>query len=213
MTTFDLQQRIHDSIRQNLRIGMTENDAKNIARSVISTVGGDIISGQRTADIEGDATDRVLQKGDILLLDLQVNHDGVWSDLTRVFFMGQPDNEQREIYDKVLCALIAGEKLLKPGTRGCDIWETMRKATFSEYAFTHHGGHRVGAMSVEDPRFIPECEDVLKEGMVVTLEPAIYIPEKFGIRLENNYKITSDGFIRLDNLSLDIDDYIIERTI
>ena len=213
MTTFDLQKKIHDKMNQYLQIGMTENDAKNIARSVIPTVGGDIISGERTADIEGDATDKVIGKGDILLLDLQVNLEGTWSDLTRVYFMGRPNDEQVAVYNKVLSALSAGEKLLKPGTRACDIWETMRKATGSEYAFTHHGGHRVGKESVAEPRFVPECEDVLTEGMVVTLEPAVYIPEKFGIRLENNYLITNDGFIRLDELSLDIDDYIIERTI
>ena len=213
MTTFDLQKKIHLQMQKLLEIGMTENDAKNIAKSVVPDVGGDIISGTRTADIEGDATDRVMESGELLLLDLQVKHEGVWSDLTRVYFMGKPSDEQISVYNQVLSALSAGEKLLKEGTRACDIYHGMRKAIGNEFAFTHHGGHRIGEESVAEPRFIPECEDVLKEGMVVTLEPAVYLPEKFGIRLENNYKITKDGFIRLDNLSLDINDYIIERTI
>ncbi len=213
MTTFDLQKRIHAAMQKQLQIGMTENDAKSIAKSVIPDVGGDIISGTRTADIEGDATDRVMERGEILLLDLQVKHEGEWSDLTRVYFMGQPTKEQIKVYNQVVSALSVGEKLLKPQTRACDIYHEMRKSIGTEYAFTHHGGHRIGNESVAEPRFIPECEDVLKEGMVVTLEPAVYIPNKFGIRLENNYLITKDGFIRLDELSHDINDYIIERTI
>lgn len=214
MTTFDLQKKIHDSMRKYLQIGMTENDAKNIARSVIPTVCGDIISGTRTADIEGDATDRVMEKGELLLLDLQVNLEGAWSDLTRVYFMGQPSDEKVLVYNQVISALDAGEKLLKPEARACDIYHAMRKAIGTEFAFTHHGGHRIGEQdSVAEPRFIPECGDTLKEGMIVTLEPAVYIPKKIGIRLENNYRITKDGFIRLDGLSLDINDYIIERTI
>lgn len=213
MTTFDLQKKIHSQMKMYLRAGMTENDAKNIAKSVIPYIGGDIISGTRTADIEGDATDRVMEKGEILLLDLQVKHEGEWSDLTRVYFMGQPSREQILVYKHVLSALHAGENLLKPGTRAMDIYHEMREAIGTEFAFTHHGGHRIGEESVEEPRFVPECEDTLKEGMVVTLEPAVYLPERFGIRLENNYRITKDGFIRLDNLSLDINDYIIERTI
>lgn len=213
MTTFDLQKKIHLAMKKHLSIGMTENDVKNITRSVISYVSGDIISGHRTADIEGQPTDRAMQRGDVLLLDLQVKHEGEWSDLTRVYFMGQPSDEQVSVYNKVISALTAGEKLLRAGTKACDIYHCMKTAIDSEFAFNHHGGHRIANESVEEPRFVSECENVLEEGMVVTLEPGIYLPDNFGIRLENNYKITKDGFIRLDNLPLDIEEYIIERTI
>ena len=136
--------------------------------------------------------------------------EGQWSDLTRVYFVGEISNEQKEAYLKVKEAIRVGEENLQPGVKCKHLWEIMHEAINSPYAFDHHGGHRIGEAEeiVVNPRFIPESDEELKPGMIVTLEPAIYIPEKFGIRLENNYLITEAGFERLDNLSLDENEYI-----
>ena len=211
MTTWDLQQKIHNAVSNKLRAGMTENELADVIREVCPDFAGDLISGKRTAEIEGGPTDKVIEKGDVVMLDLQVLEGGQWSDLTRVYFIGEADAEKQNAYHSVENALKAGEALLCPGTKAKDIWYKMREAIGTEYAFNHHGGHRIGTEDVvAEPRFVPECEDTLKEGMIVTLEPAVYVPDKFGIRLENNYLITKDGYMRLCGLPLEITDYILE---
>ncbi len=211
MTAFELQKQIHLAVKQHLRPGMTEYELADVISSVCPKWQGDLITGERTAEIEGGPTERVIQAGDVVLLDLQVNEDNQWSDLTRVYFVGNPTEEQKKAYTQVIGALTAGEELLKPGTKGNEIWELMRKAMDSPFGFTHHGGHRIGTEEiVTEPRFVPECDDELQTGMIVTLEPAVYYPEKFGIRLENNYRITEKGYERLDDLSLDESEYIVK---
>ncbi len=211
MNTWEVQAEIHKAVKNTLKSGMTELEIGKIVSGICPDWQGDLISGERTADIEGGPTERVIKDVDVVLLDLQVSSEGKWSDLTRVYFMGDISDEKQKAYDAVKTAIETGEKLLKPGTKASEIWHTMRKVIDSPYAFDHHGGHRVGdAEIVVDPRFVPENDNVLEVGMVVTLEPGYYKPGEFGIRLENNYLITEDGFTRLDELSLDIDDYLVK---
>jgi len=211
MTTWELQKKIHEAVKENLHIGMTENELADVISAVAPQWQGDLISGERSADIEGCPTDRKIAYGDVVLLDLQVCTDGQWSDLTRVYFMGEASDAKRAAYEQVVKAISVGETLLRPDTKANDIWHTVRNAIGTEFAFTHHAGHRIGTEEiVTEPRFVPESEDILKEGMVVTLEPAVYYPDAFGIRLENNYLITESGFKRLCSLPININEYIVE---
>lgn len=211
MDTYKLQEKIHTAVKENLHIGMTEKELADVVSSVCPNWQGDIISGERSADIEGVPTDRVIKSGDVVLLDLQVRADGKWSDLTRVYFMGDISPKQRDAFYRVSKAIAVGERMLMPGCRASEVWHNMREAIDSPNAFTHHGGHRVGDEDiVAEPRFVPECEESLNEGMVVTLEPAIYYPGEFGIRLENNYLITKDGAVRLCTLSMDADEFTVK---
>ena len=211
MTTWEIQKEIHSAVKKNLREGMTELELAEVISSICPEWQGDLISGERTADIEGAPGDRIIKKGDVVLLDLQVCSDKQWSDLTRVYFLDNVTGKQKDAYEKVLNAITAGEKLLLPGTKAKDIYSCMREAICSKFAFEHHGGHRIGTCDVvAEPRFFPECEDTLKQGMIVTLEPAIYFPEEFGIRFENNYLITDTGFKRLDDLATDITEFIVK---
>ena len=214
MTTWELQSAVHKAVKENLHAGMTEKELAGVITEVCPDWQGDLISGERTSDVEGSPTDRVIRCGDVVLLDLQICAENKWSDLTRVYFVGGISDEQRTAYKQVTDALKAGEVNLYPGKKAKDLWELVRKATGSEYAFTHHAGHRIGEFPTEEivaePRFVPECEETLKPGMVVTLEPAVYYPGKFGIRLENNYLITEKGYERLCNLSLDEMEYIVK---
>ena len=211
MTTWELQEKIHSAIKEKLHVGMTEKEAGEIISEICPDWQGDLISGERTGAIEGGPTDKVIQSGDVVLFDLQVFSEGHWSDLTRVYFMGNPTEKQMTSFSKVCSALSAGEALLAPGTKAKELWIKMRETIDSPNAFDHHGGHCLGTEEIVIwPRFVPECEDVLESGMIVTLEPAIYFSGEFGIRLENNYLITEDGFQRLDNLSLDESEYILK---
>ncbi len=211
MNTWELQQKIHDCIKKNLHAGMTEKEIGKIISGVCPDWRGDLISGERTADIEGEPTERIIKPGDTVLFDLQIYSGGMWSDLTRVYFVGAPSEKQETTYKAVLKALSEGEKLLCPGTKGKDIWKTMREAIGSEFAFTHHGGHRIDKDNFYlAPSFVPENEDELKAGEMITLEPAVYYPGEFGIRLENNYIITENGYQRLCSLPMEISHYIVK---
>lgn len=209
MTTWELQKNIHNAVKEKLHIGITERELADVISSVCPDWQGDLISGKRTAEIEGGPTDKVIESGDVVLLDLQVCVDGQWSDLTRVYFMGGITDKQKYAYNQVLSAIKAGEKLLCAGTRASVIYHEMRKAIGTEYAFSHHGGHRIGCDEiVVNPRFVPESDEILEAGMIVTLEPAVYFEDSFGIRLENNYLIKDTGFERLCSLSDSVDEYI-----
>jgi len=214
MTTWELQSAVHKAVKANLHAGMTELELADVITGVCPGWQGDLISGERTSQIEGSPTDRVIKSGDVVLLDLQICSENQWSDLTRVYFVGGMSDEQKIAYRQVVDALKTGEDNLYPGKKAKDLWELCRRAIGTEYAFTHHAGHRIGEFPTEEivsePRFVPECEDSLMAGMVVTLEPALYYPGKFGIRLENNYLITDNGCERLCNLPLDETEYIVK---
>lgn len=211
MNTWEVQKKIHEAVKNNLAVGMTELELADIISSVCSDWRGDVISGERTADIEGGPTDRVIKSGDVVLLDLQVYSENMWSDITRVYFMDNVTYKMQEAYDSVLKALREGEAMLRPCCVGSELWNSMRKSIGSEYAFEHHGGHLIDKDNFYlPPSFVDECDCQLEEGMVVTLEPALYYPGEFGIRLENNYLITADGYKKLCDLPLDLANYILK---
>jgi len=211
MTTWELQNEIHNAVKENLCVGMTENELAQVISSVAPHWQGDLISGKRSADIEGGPTDKVIARGDVVLLDLQVCVDNQWSDLTRVYFMGEASSKQQTAYEQVVRALAVGEGMLHPGSKAKDIWFAMHNAIGTEFAFTHHAGHRIGTEEIViEPRFVPESEDILEKGMVVTLEPGVYYPNEFGIRLENNYLITESGFEKISTLPINIAEYIVK---
>ena len=205
-----------DAVRQGYRPGMTEKDIKNIICEAWAKgsdrdieFSGDVIAGVRTAAIEGDATDYVLQEGDALLLDLQPGWDHFWCDTTRTFFVGKASDEQRRVFGAITHTISAIETILRPGTRACEIYRKMQE-TLAVYGFScpHHAGHATGHEKVAFPTFVEECDAPLEKGMYIALEPGVYL-EDFGIRLENNYLITENGFEKLFDYTLDINNFII----
>ena len=138
MTTFELQRKIHKAVKEKLHAGMTEKELADVITKVCPEWQGDLISGERTADIEGAPTDRVIKNGDVVLLDLQVCSENKWSDLTRVYFIGGITDEQSVAYKQVVNAIKEGEANLCPGKSGKELWKLVRKATGSECAFVHH---------------------------------------------------------------------------
>ncbi len=173
---------------------------------------GDIVSGIRSSKIEGDATDKTIEKGDSIILDLQPRKEGVCCDVTRTFFVGPPSAEQVKVYQAVKFALLTTEKILKPGVKANEIYYSMKNALKPyDDAFVHHAGHKVGFRSVQQPQFLPEKNQRLKIGDVVALEPGVYIKDKFGVRLENNYLITNEGCVNLFDYPLEIDKFILRQ--
>ena len=171
---------------------------------------GDILSGERSAVGEGDATERIIKRGDAIILDLLPKKFGVCADVTRTFFFGEPSEEQRTVYETVKNALLTTEKLLGKKVVVGDIYRQMRVCLKPyERTFFHHAGHRTGTRRLMKPQFLPDELKMLKVGDIVTLEPGVYIKDKFGVRLENDYVITENGCEKLFDYPLDIEKFII----
>ena len=185
-----LNRLVFDGVRQQYRIGMTEQDIRTIIETVWADnaptaieFSGDVIGGIRSGAIEGLPTDYVLRCGDALILDLQPGYDGWYADTTRTFFIGKASEEQRAVYTAVAATLSRLEALLRPGVRACDVYYAMQRS-LAEFGYTcpHHAGHALGSEKLLAPEFVEDCTDELCEGMFVALEPGVYLSERFGVR-------------------------------
>lgn len=209
----ELNKLAYESVKNSFKRGMSEKDVKNIILSACSASddnSGDIVGGVRASQIEGDATDYILKDGDCLILDLQFKMGNVWTDTTRTFFIGTPSQEQRCAYELCLLAKKMGEEALKSGVGADTIYESLKSAFGKdEDKFPHHAGHLFGTERLIKPQFLPEFKDAVKTNDFVTLEPGIYYENKFGIRIEDNYQITENGFINLFDYPAEIDYFII----
>lgn len=151
-----------------------------------------------------------LKKGDSVLIDIGVNLQNYHSDMTRVVFFGEPDARILEIYEIVKQAQSAALKLCKPGTLIGDLDKAAREIIAEKgygEQFTHSLGHGVGLEVHELPVLRNTAtyrEVALQAGMVITIEPGIYLPEIGGVRLEDTVVITSEGHENLTRRSLDI---------
>jgi len=140
--------------------------------------------------------DRELKEGDLILFDIGARVDGYCADLTRVVALGRPQPEARAIYELVLEANRVGIEALQAGISGVEADRAARgvieDAGHGE-RFGHGLGHGVGLEVHEGPRLSPVSEDMLEAGMVVTVEPGVYLPGRFGVRIEDLVVVHSDG--------------------
>lgn len=156
-----------------------------------------------------DPTDKGIEKGDIITLDVNVAYMGYYSDETRVAVVGSPDQEQKRVHEIVFNANKKARDAVKPGVLGKEVHEVGAKV-ISEHGyekyFTHGIGHGLGVEGHESPYLNARSNEVLKPGMVHTIEPAIYgrTIGKFNIRLEDVVLITEDGAELLTKLSHDL---------
>lgn len=156
-----------------------------------------VASGKRGALPHGIASKKIIELGDFVTMDFGAVYQGYHSDITRTICMGSPTDKQRELYDIVLTAQLAGVEAVQPGKTGREVDAVARKiivdAGFGDY-FGHGLGHGLGLYIHEDPRLSPSTtQTVLMENMVVTVEPGIYLPEWGGIRIEDTVLVSTDG--------------------
>ncbi len=207
----------HAAALREAKPGMTELDAYLIVqRAAQQSLGeaaivyGDFISGPRIAtDRGGPPTDRVIEPGDLLLLDFSVVVDGYRGDFTNTFAVGGPPTErQRELFEACSKALAAAESVLRAGAQARLVDHEVR-GSFHERGldlfFTTHSGHGIGLGHPEPPYFVPESDETLMAGDVVAVEPGLYIPGVGGMRFERNYLITETGFELLSNHAVTLD--------
>lgn len=175
--------------------------AQNKALEPVEFV-GDVFCGTRTAAVASpvavpDAHRPVA--GEPVLADIAIRAGGYWGDTTRTTIVG--DNpELAEAIDVIASILAESGRALLPGVRACDVFERMRREILRRFpggVFDHHGGHGIGIGVGEDPQLIPAQPMPLEAGMVLALEPAIYFPGRFGVRVEDVYAVTPDGGVRV----------------
>jgi Xaa-Pro dipeptidase len=179
---------------KRMRAGMTESDVARILEEEyvkIGVHGGGLVQfGPSSAFPHGAPAERRLAKGDVVLIDSGCRVRGYTSDVTRTVSFGPPSDELRKVYDVVDKAQQAGILALKAGTTGEEADRAARKviedAGYGQY-FTHRLGHGLGMDGHEPPYLVKGNSKALVSGNTVTIEPGIYMPDKFGVRIEDDY--------------------------
>lgn len=154
-----------------------------------------VVTGKNGSLCHGVPSDTKVQKGDLITMDTGALLDGYHSDMTRTVALGKISEEQRKVYETVLKAHMAVFDYVKPGVRCCDVDKVARDIIEKDYpgTFGHGLGHGVGFDIHEEPRFSRLDETLCEAGMVITNEPGIYLPGKFGVRIEDMLLVTADG--------------------
>lgn len=158
-----------------------------------------VMSGPQSAKANAHfciSSDRSVRRGDVVLIELGTMVDGYMSDLTRVFVMGEARGEAKDVFALLALAQQEAFRVLKDGALTADVdraaRETIREAGYGKY-FTHILGHGVGLSYHEAPVLHPLGTGMLRAGMVHSVEPGIYIPGQFGMRIEDNVVVTASG--------------------
>ena len=161
------------------------------------------VAGENGSKPHGVPGERPLRRGDLLTLDFGAVVDGYHSDMTRTVAVGEPDSEQRHIYEVVLEAQLAALAALAPGALCSEIDKRARDvieaAGYGDH-FRHGTGHGVGLEIHEAPNLSRRSKDVLAPGMVITVEPGIYLPGRSGVRIEDMALITETGYENLTHV-------------
>ena len=192
-----------------LRVGMTEKQVASVLDFFMMDLGADGISfdtiaasGINSACPHSVPTDKPLQKHEFLTLDFGAVVDGYHSDMTRTVVIDEADDHMKEIYNAVWSANADAMKAVRADVTG-KLVDSVARSTldawgYDEY-FTHGLGHGVGLEVHEAPTVSSKSPYTLHEGMVITIEPGVYIPGKYGVRIEDMVLVTADGFRLLTN--------------
>jgi len=191
------------ALRSQIEPGMTEREAAEELRRQMMLGGAEkpsfdtiFAAGPNGAKPHARPGERVVAEGDLIVIDWGAVVDGYCSDCTRTVIVGEPDARQREVWQAVRKAQLAAMEGLEPGMKGRELdaiaRESLEESAYAEY-FGHGLGHGVGLQVHELPTVGQKSENTLEPGMVVTIEPGVYIEGWGGVRLEELVLVTEDG--------------------
>lgn len=161
-----------------------------------------IASGPNSASPHHEPGDRVIQRGDVVVVDFGGRNGGYCSDSTRTFSVGEPSALQREVHELVHRAQLTATDSVRPGIRAVEVDRAARRvivdAGYGEY-FIHRTGHGIGLEGHEHPYLVEGNNDLIEPGMCFSIEPGIYLPGRFGVRIEDIVTVTDTGVEVLNN--------------
>jgi Xaa-Pro aminopeptidase len=183
--------------------GRTERELARALETAMRDAGADdrsfesiVAFGSGAAEPHHDPSDRALERGDVVKLDFGALADGYHSDMTRTVAFGEPGGRMRDIRDVVAAAQQAGIEAVRPGATTVEV-DTAARSVIEQggfgAAFPHGLGHGVGLEIHEAPFLRWDGPEELSEGMVITIEPGVYVPGLGGVRIEDMVEVTADG--------------------
>lgn len=210
----EITEQAYEHILGYVKEGMTEIEVANeldffMRNKGASGVSFDTIvaSGHRSAMPHGVASEKKIEKGDMITIDFGCIYNGYVSDMTRTFALGDPGEELKNIYQIVLEANLKVTEAAKAGMSGAELDKIARDhITEAGYGdqFGHSLGHGIGLEIHEGPGVSHRSETILKENMIITNEPGIYVPGLGGVRIEDDLVIKEDGNQNLMTLRKDL---------
>jgi Xaa-Pro aminopeptidase len=206
----ELTDQVYEWMCERGFIGRTERDVRLAAEQHMRELGAQdpsfptiVAAGENAALPHHEASDRAIATGELVIVDMGAIVDGYCSDCTRTFATGELDSEAAEVYELVRSTQAAALKAVGAGVTGKDA-DSVSRAPISEAGHgEHYGhglGHGVGIEVHEAPRLSQRSEDTLAAGDVVTVEPGVYVPGRYGVRIEDLVAITGDGFRNLSSV-------------
>ena len=211
VTAQRITERAYTEVLNFLKPGVTEREIALELEYLIKKYGGErvafdliCITGANTSLPHGVPGERIVQNGDFFTFDIGAVYDGYHSDMTRTVAVGSATDEMRMIYDTVLTAHQKAAGMIKAGNTAASVDIAARdhisSCGYGEY-FGHSTGHGVGLDIHEAPTVYKTSTTVLQDGMVITDEPGIYLPEKFGVRIEDMYLVQGDKALDLAEIT------------
>ncbi len=186
-------------LAKTLNVGLRECDVADMIREAFKSHGAQpefaiVGAGENGAMPHHEGSDRRIEDGDVVVIDIGGRVDGMPSDITRSFVIGSPADDYLAIHALVDQAVDAALAAARPGARACDVDHAARsvitKAGYGAF-FTHRTGHGLGLDLHEPPFITASSHQVLREGMVFSIEPGVYLPGRFGVRLEEIVFLTA----------------------
>lgn len=188
-----------------IKPGITEIEVSDEIERVLIALGAEglsfptiAVSGVNSNQPHGVPSDKKIQEGDFLTMDFGAVYKGYCADMTRTVAIGYATEEMKKVYDVVLKSQMAGLAAVKAGVKCFDVDKVCRDiiedAGYGQY-YIHGTGHGVGTEVHEPPTLNARSDEYLQENQAVTVEPGIYLPDKFGVRIEDLAIVTSFGII------------------
>lgn len=204
-----IAERALEEVLNDIRPGVTEKHIAALLTYRMLDYGGEamsfepiVVSGTKSSMPHGVPSDKKIEAGDFVTMDFGCTVEGYCSDMTRTVAVGHVTDEMRKVYDIVLEAQRAGIAAAKPGVSGRDVDKAARdvivQAGYGPY-FGHSFGHGIGIDIHETPVAAPNNTNPLEADNIISAEPGIYLPGKFGVRIEDMLCITPDGCRNLTN--------------
>jgi Xaa-Pro aminopeptidase len=199
------------AVAAHARAGVTERELANVAQERFRSLGASpsfaiIGSGPNGAFPHHATGERSLRAGDVVVVDVGATWGDYCSDITRMLVVGEPSARYLEVHAVVDRAVAAALAAVRPGARGRDVDRAARRvieaAGFGP-RFVHRTGHGIGMTGHEAPYLTATADVVLEAGMTHSVEPGIYLPGEFGVRLEEIVAVTASGCVVLSNLPRD----------